>query len=81
MSRRTDSIVTFEAEKVIEPFYTGGSLALSRDGRVLATCLGEQVLLTDLGTGERLARIEGVSRLVPWKIRMLTHVPGWRSSN
>ena len=67
MSRRAESIVTFEAQKVIEPFYTGGSLALSRDGRVLATCLGEQVLLTDLGTGERLARIEGVSRLVSRK--------------
>lgn len=61
MANRAESTITFEADKVIEPFYTGSGVALDQDGRILATCLGEEVLLTDLNSGERLARIEGVS--------------------
>ena len=56
---------TFEPRRVIQPIYTGGSVALSEDGRILATCLGEECLLTDLNTGEHLARIEGVSSRYP----------------
>lgn len=63
MAYKADVRTTFEPNRVIQPIYTGGSVALSRDGRVLATCLGEEVLLTDLNTGEHLARIEGVSSL------------------
>lgn len=61
MAQRISLKTTFEPAKVISPLYTGGSAALSDDGRVLATCLGEDALLTDLATGERLAHIEGVS--------------------
>lgn len=52
---------TFEPKRVIQPIYTGGSVALSEDGQILATCLGDECLLSNLDTGEWLARIEGVS--------------------
>lgn len=61
MAYKADVRTTFEPNRVIQPIYTGGSVALSQDGKVLATCLGEEALLTDLNTGEHLARIEGVS--------------------
>ncbi|KAH0556485.1 hypothetical protein GP486_005618 [Trichoglossum hirsutum] len=51
---------TFEPAKVIQPFYTGGSIAVDQGGRILATCLGEDVLLVDLGNREQLTRIEGM---------------------
>ncbi len=60
MNSRTKFTTTYEAERVIQPIYTGGDVALDSDGRVLATCLGEEALLTDLLSGELLARIEGV---------------------
>ncbi|EEP79932.1 conserved hypothetical protein [Uncinocarpus reesii 1704] len=50
---------TFEASQTIRPIYTGGSLALDASGRLLASCVGEDVLLTDLETGKQLASIEG----------------------
>ncbi|KAF1980894.1 WD40 repeat-like protein [Aulographum hederae CBS 113979] len=50
---------TFEAGTVIQPIHTGGSVALSQDGKILATCVGEDALLTDLRTGKELARIQG----------------------
>ena len=61
MALKTDAKTTFEPSRVIQPIYTGGSVALSENGRMLATCLGEEALLTHLGTGEHLARTEGVS--------------------
>ena len=60
-TQRTKVITTFEAEHVIQPIYTGGDVALDREGLLLATCLGEEALLTNLTTGRLLARIEGVS--------------------
>ncbi|CAK7274060.1 U3 small nucleolar RNA-associated protein 13 [Sporothrix epigloea] len=50
---------TFEVEQVIRPIYTGGSVALDNGSRILATTLGEDVVLTDLSTGKLFARIEG----------------------
>lgn len=60
MASRIAVKTTFEAEKVIQPIYTGGGVGLDGSGHVLATCLGEDALLTDIRTGEQLARIEGV---------------------
>lgn len=54
-------MTTFEPERTIQPIYTGGDVAIDRTGRVLATCLGEEAVLTDLNNGETLARIDGVS--------------------
>lgn len=62
MSFRSKIITTYDPERIIQPIYTGGDVLLDREGRILATCLGEDALLTDLGTGELLARIEGVCR-------------------
>jgi len=64
MATKASTKTTFEADKVISPLYSGGSVALSGDGRILATCLAEDVVLTDLTTGQRLAQIEGVSSLL-----------------
>ncbi|PQE04289.1 hypothetical protein CJF30_00010073 [Rutstroemia sp. NJR-2017a BBW] len=55
---------TFEPERTIQPIYTGGSVALDKTGRILATTLGEDVLVTDLNTGRELARIEG--EIIGW---------------
>ncbi|KAK5137626.1 hypothetical protein LTR08_007921 [Meristemomyces frigidus] len=59
MAYKANYKTTFEPSRVIQPIYTGGSVALSQDGEVLASCLGEEVLLTSLSTGEHLARIDG----------------------
>ena len=61
MALKADVKTTFEPSRVIQPIYTGGSVALSEDGKILATCVGDEALLTNLDTGEHLARIEGVS--------------------
>ncbi|KAK8158847.1 WD40-repeat-containing domain protein [Phyllosticta citrichinensis] len=59
MAQKVGSKTTFEVSKTIAPIYVGGAVALSRNGRILATCLGEDALLTDLATGTELGRIEG----------------------
>lgn len=64
MSSRNKSTTTYHPERTIQPIYTGGDVALDEEGRILATCLGEEALLTDLGTGELLARIEGVCNML-----------------
>jgi hypothetical protein len=60
MASKSTYQTTFEVQRVIQPIYTGGSVALDTSGRILATCLGEDALITDLNTGKQLARIEGV---------------------
>jgi U3 small nucleolar RNA-associated protein 13 len=55
---------TFEDEKVIQPVYTGGSVALDQSSRILATTLGEDAVLTDLTTGRRLALVEGDGEII-----------------
>ncbi|KAF2435238.1 U3 small nucleolar RNA-associated protein 13 [Tothia fuscella] len=64
MAQRIQTKTTFAPAKVIQPIYTRGSVALSQNGRILATCLDEDVLLTDLRTGEELARIEGDGEII-----------------
>ena len=51
---------TFDVDKVLQPTFTGGSVALDNGARILATTLDEDAVLTDLATGKLLARIEGV---------------------
>lgn len=50
---------TYEIDRTLQPIYSGGSIALSADGRILAASLGEDVLLTDLTNGKELGRAEG----------------------
>lgn len=64
MAYKAETKTTFEPGRVIQPIYTGGSVSLSQDGRILASSLGEEALLTDLQTGSHLARIEGVSSIM-----------------
>ncbi|KAF2142063.1 uncharacterized protein K452DRAFT_318377 [Aplosporella prunicola CBS 121167] len=64
MAQKAGLKTTFEPLRVIQPIYTGGSVALSRNGRILATCLAEDVLLTDLATGAELGRIEGDGEVI-----------------
>ncbi|KAI4086840.1 MAG: hypothetical protein LQ344_007241 [Seirophora lacunosa] len=59
MVSRNPVVSTFEPERVIQPLYTGGDVALQRSGHILVTCLGEEAVLTDLNTGRTLARAEG----------------------
>jgi U3 small nucleolar RNA-associated protein 13 len=58
-STRQPHKTTFEAARVIRPIYTGGPVSLTDDARVLATALGDHVVLTDPATGRHLARVEG----------------------
>lgn len=60
MATKAPYQTTFEPDHTIQPIYTGGSVALDQSGRILATTLGEDALLTDLNTGRQLANIEGV---------------------
>ncbi|KKF95826.1 putative U3 small nucleolar RNA-associated protein 13 [Ceratocystis platani] len=50
---------TFDVDKVLQPIFTGGAVAIDDDARILATVLEEDVVLTDPSTGQNLARIEG----------------------
>ncbi|CAI6341818.1 unnamed protein product [Periconia digitata] len=50
---------TYALERTLQPIYSGGSVSLSDDGRILAACLGEDVTLTDLQNGKELGNIEG----------------------
>lgn len=52
---------TYEVQNLIQPIYTGGDVALDSRGEILASCVGEEVILTNINTGSFLARIEGVS--------------------
>ncbi|ODH34002.1 hypothetical protein ACO22_03225 [Paracoccidioides brasiliensis] len=55
---------TFEVANTIRPIYTGGSVAIDASGRLLVTCVGEDVLITDFKTGGQLATIEGDGEVV-----------------
>ncbi|KAL8874678.1 MAG: hypothetical protein Q9174_000018 [Haloplaca sp. 1 TL-2023] len=76
MASRTHLVTTFEPDGIIQPIYTGGDVALDRRGRVLATCLGEEAVLTDLNAGRALTRLEGPAEdgsntLIPKLLRTL----------
>lgn len=71
MAQRAALKTTYAVNRTLQPIYSGGGIALSEDGRILAGCLGEDVLLTDLMTGRELARIEGVGLLHTSFMRVL----------
>ncbi|PNY26914.1 U3 small nucleolar RNA-associated protein 13 [Tolypocladium capitatum] len=50
---------TFDADRVVRPIFTGGSVAIDNGARILATTLGEDAVLTDPANGRHLAQIEG----------------------
>ncbi|KAF3903391.1 Beta-TrCP [Dactylellina cionopaga] len=55
---------SFKPVKVLQSFYTGGKCALSGDGRILVSTLDEDVILTNMETGQELVRIEGDTELI-----------------
>ncbi len=60
MAGRQSTVTTaFEAGRVIRPIFTGGAISLDKNARVLATTLGEDVVLTDPKSGRHLAKVEG----------------------
>ncbi|QNQ01012.1 YALIA101S02e03356g1_1 [Yarrowia lipolytica] len=59
----TTEKTAFEAVSV-EPFYTGGKTSLADDGYTLATSFGEDVVVTNIKTGEEICRIEGDSEIL-----------------
>lgn len=59
MTTRLPYKTTFEPERVIQPIFTGGAVALDNGARILATTLGEDAVLTDLKTGRQYAKIQG----------------------
>ncbi|KAL5121822.1 U3 small nucleolar RNA-associated protein 13 [Pleosporales sp. CAS-2024a] len=64
MAQRAAVKTTFEATRTLQPIYSGGSLSLTEDGRILAASLGDEVLLTDLASGKELGRVEGDGELL-----------------
>jgi len=60
MANKAPFKTTFAPSEVIRPIFTGGAIAIENDARILATTLGEDVILTDVKNGKHLARIEGV---------------------
>lgn len=73
MTTRLPYKTTFEPERVIQPIFTGGSVALDNGARILATTLGEDAVLTDLKTGRQYAKMEGVCLSLCQKKAMLEY--------
>lgn len=60
MSLDKKTLKRFFDHTAIEPFYNGGAVSLSKDGKLLSTTLDDEVIVTDFETGERICRIRGV---------------------
>lgn len=73
MANKAPFKTTFEADEVIRPIFTGGSVALENGARVLVTTLGEDAILTDLKTGRLITKIEGV-RILLLRRRVAGHL-------
>ncbi|KAF4581846.1 small nucleolar ribonucleoprotein complex subunit [Ophiocordyceps camponoti-floridani] len=55
---------TFESNRVLRPIYTGGSVAIDNEARILVTTLGENAILTNPANGKHLAQVEGDGELI-----------------
>ena len=74
MARNPSNLkTTFAVQKVIQPFYTGGKVALDDDSRFMVTTLDENALIIDYETGNELARIEGVCTVFAHSNEWPTH--------
>ncbi|KAJ8096809.1 WD40-repeat-containing domain protein [Lipomyces tetrasporus] len=53
------TLKTAFSHSAIEVFFTGGSASVSEDQSLLATAYGEEVVITDLSTGQRKHKFKG----------------------
>lgn len=67
---------SFKLAKSYTPIYTGGAFAASADGARLYTTLNEDVVLTEVESGERLHLFQGVSSRQPIFSANLEKQPG-----
>jgi U3 small nucleolar RNA-associated protein 13 len=78
MAQRAAVKTTYAVSRTLQPIYSGGGLALSEDGRILAASLGEDVLFTDLTNGKELGQIEGdgepITALTSELVRLSTNI-------
>lgn len=54
-------VPSFKNVRSLGPLYTSGPTAFTPDGSRIITCVGEDVLLTDVETGSEICRFLGVS--------------------
>ncbi|KFA54743.1 hypothetical protein S40293_00777 [Stachybotrys chartarum IBT 40293] len=59
MAHKHNAKTTFNVSHVIRPIFTGGAVAIDNEARILATALGEDVVISDPATGAQLAVVEG----------------------
>ncbi|KAH9044758.1 U3 small nucleolar RNA-associated protein [Lactarius pseudohatsudake] len=59
MNLNSSSKTAYKKARTIAPLYTGGPVAITRDGLWLVTCVGEQAVLTDLESGAEICRFSG----------------------
>ncbi|EJD54407.1 WD40 repeat-like protein [Auricularia subglabra TFB-10046 SS5] len=48
----------FRKKRVVGPLYTGGPLAVDRDGKRIVSAIGDDVFLTDVATGQRICQFQ-----------------------
>jgi len=59
MASKTPLKTTFDVDRVLRPIFTGGSVSVDNNAKILATTIGEDAILTEPATGKHLAQIEG----------------------
>jgi hypothetical protein len=51
---------TYKVQSSLENLYTGGKLAISKDGSFAAACCNEEIKLIELSTGKLTSTLAGV---------------------
>lgn len=83
MANKQPLKTTFDVNRVLRPIFTGGSVSIDSNARILATTLGDDAVLTDPVSGKHLCDIEGVSSFPSPLILRYTSsniISGWRAN-
>ncbi|KAJ3789252.1 U3 small nucleolar RNA-associated protein [Lentinula aff. detonsa] len=54
----------FKNARKISPLYTSGPVAVTPDGQKIVTCVGEEILLTDVNSGTEICRFLGDTQAI-----------------